>query len=182
MPKRPFSIGLTERLQDPDYVTEYLNSALQDSNEGFLLALRDVADAQSMTEVAKSSQLNRVNLYRMLSERGNPRLSSLVAVLDSLGLEIRLAKHSKFAVAHSDSLRLGEIAHSAVGAHEAAGFRSVPNILVQGKTTAFGHGFALEIDGNVIGIPRRKLPGRETEVASNGLLSHSAFSQYAANS
>jgi probable addiction module antidote protein len=95
MPKRPFSVGLSERLRDPDYVTEYLNSALQDSNEGFLLALRDVAEAQSMTEIAKSSRLDRVNLYRMLSERGNPRLSSLVAVLDSLGLEISVAKRER---------------------------------------------------------------------------------------
>jgi probable addiction module antidote protein len=95
MPKRPSSVGLSQRLREPDYVTEYLNAALRDSNQGFLLALRDVADALSMSEISKSSGLDRVNLYRMLSERGNPRLSSLIAVLASVGLEIRVAPSCK---------------------------------------------------------------------------------------
>ena len=34
------------------------------------------------------SQLNRENLYRMLSPRGNPQLSSLNALLHSMGLRL----------------------------------------------------------------------------------------------
>jgi probable addiction module antidote protein len=42
--------------------------------------MRHVAEARGMTNVAKGAQLNRVSMYRMLSEQGNPQLSSLSAV------------------------------------------------------------------------------------------------------
>jgi DNA-binding phage protein len=38
--------------------------------------------------LAKLTQLNRENLYAMLSETGNPRLSSLTTILHTLGFEI----------------------------------------------------------------------------------------------
>ena len=89
MPKksRPYEVGLHQRLQDPVHVLNYVKAAAEDSMEGFLLALRDVADAtKGMSELAVSASKNRENLYRMLPEDGNPRLRSLVAVLNSLGL------------------------------------------------------------------------------------------------
>jgi Probable addiction module antidote protein len=56
----------------------------------FLLGLRDVVEAQGgMGRAAQTSKLNRESLYRLLSQRGNPRLSSLSAVLSSLGLKVR---------------------------------------------------------------------------------------------
>ena len=50
----------------------------------FLLALRDVAEALQMSKVAVAAGVNRENLYRMLSGRGNPRFSSLLAVMKAL--------------------------------------------------------------------------------------------------
>ena len=41
-----------------------------------------------MTNVAEGAQLNRVSMYRMLSEQGNPQLDSLSAVLHQLGLRL----------------------------------------------------------------------------------------------
>jgi probable addiction module antidote protein len=59
----------------------------------FLLGLRDVVEAQGgIGRAAKSSNLNRESLYRLLSRRGNPRLSSLNAVLSSLGLKVRFTQ------------------------------------------------------------------------------------------
>src|SRR5713101_2526455 len=75
MPKRsrPYEVGLNERLRDPNYAVGYLNAMWEDSVEGFLLALRQVAPArEGMAELADSAGLNRENLYRMLSEEGNP--------------------------------------------------------------------------------------------------------------
>jgi probable addiction module antidote protein len=81
-----------ERLQDPGYAMEYLQAALEDSEEGadavFLLALRDVARANRMTHVAEATGLNRESLYRMLSRRGNPGIHSLQAVLGAVGLRL----------------------------------------------------------------------------------------------
>lgn len=69
----------------------YLNAALLDEDpKVFLLALRNVIEAQNrnVTEIAKKSKLNRENLYRMLSLRGNPKFSSLIPVLHALGLQL----------------------------------------------------------------------------------------------
>ncbi len=77
------------RLRDLDYAKGYLSAAAKESSETLFIALRDVAEAQKgMGEVASEAKVNRENLYRMLSEEGNPRLSSLYAVLDTLGFFI----------------------------------------------------------------------------------------------
>jgi probable addiction module antidote protein len=83
----PYETGLAEDLCDPEEVVAYLNAAIEDgSQELFLLALRDVAVARGISSVANQTKLNRENVYRILSAQGNPQLSSLVALLDGLGL------------------------------------------------------------------------------------------------
>jgi len=68
---------------------EYLNAALEDgSQEVFLMALKDVANAKGISEVARETKLNRENLYRILSTQGNPKLRSLSSVLLSVGLKL----------------------------------------------------------------------------------------------
>lgn len=82
---------LLESLKDPNEAAAYLNAALEENdNELFLLALKNVVKAAGMTKVAKKANLNRENLYRMLSKKGNPELSSLWALLSSIGLEISI--------------------------------------------------------------------------------------------
>ena len=85
-----YADDLRERLQDPEYAAEYLNAVLEDEENSddavFLLALRNVAEAFQMSSVAEEAGVNRENLYRMLSSKGNPTLNSLFAVLKALGL------------------------------------------------------------------------------------------------
>lgn len=84
--------GLMHRLNDPEQATAYLNAALEDGDQDvFLLALRDVAEARGMTKLAQDAQLNRENLYRMLSRQGNPQLTSLIALLKGMGLRLSIA-------------------------------------------------------------------------------------------
>ncbi len=93
-----YDVGLHEDLCDPVEAAAYLNASLEDgSQEVFLMALRDVAKARGLTRLARETDLNRENMYRILSEEGNPQLSSLKVLLDSLGL--RLAVEPKRAVA-----------------------------------------------------------------------------------
>jgi len=83
--------SLLKELQDPEEAIEYLNAALMDEDPRvFLLAIKHVLEAQQqkMSVVAKKSNLNRENLYRMLSKRGNPRLTSIVPMLNALGLHL----------------------------------------------------------------------------------------------
>ena len=81
--------GLKASLTNPDEAAAYLNAALEENDqEVFLLALRDIAEARGFSQVAQDTFLNRENLYRMLSATGNPQLSSLKALLRSLGLRL----------------------------------------------------------------------------------------------
>ena len=41
-----------------------------------------------MAKIAKAAGIERESLYRALSSRGNPRLSTLVAVTKAMGLTI----------------------------------------------------------------------------------------------
>jgi probable addiction module antidote protein len=82
---------LTGRLRDPKYCSKYLSAAFDDSAETFLIALRNVARAQKgMSNLAAEAGVNRENLYRMLSDKGNPRLDTLWAVLKAIGLRMSL--------------------------------------------------------------------------------------------
>ncbi len=88
-PSVKYEDGLKKALTDPDEAAAYLNAALDDgSQEVFLMALRDVADAKGLARLARETSLNRENMYRILSERGNPQLSSLKTLLESLGLKL----------------------------------------------------------------------------------------------
>jgi probable addiction module antidote protein len=83
---------LFERLRDREYAVEYLNGVLEDDGadqqERFLLALRDVAKAYGIANLAADTELAREALYRTLSKDGNPRLTTLLSLLDALELKL----------------------------------------------------------------------------------------------
>ena len=83
---RAYQPDLIESLRDSEEAEEYLNAALEeDDPELFLLALRNVAEAQGgVAQLAEKAKLNRESLYRMLSDRGNPEFRSLDALLHAL--------------------------------------------------------------------------------------------------
>lgn len=75
---------------DTALTSEYLREVLEQSEtpEELLLGLRRIAEAQGMARVAAAAGLSRESLYRSLSAAGNPRLSTLVAVLRVAGLKL----------------------------------------------------------------------------------------------
>jgi probable addiction module antidote protein len=80
-------------LKNPKEAAEYLNAALEEGEpEAFLLALKDVAEALGggMSKLARKTRLNRENLYRMLSEKGNPELRSMGTLLNALGFKLAI--------------------------------------------------------------------------------------------
>ena len=87
---KAYQPDLIESLRDAGEAEEYLNAALEeDDPELFLLALRNVAEAQGgVAQLAKKSKLNRESLYKILSERGNPVFRSLDALLHALGFRL----------------------------------------------------------------------------------------------
>jgi probable addiction module antidote protein len=95
---RDFQEILLENLKDPSEAIAYLQAAFADEDERvILLALRDVLEARggSIAELAEETHLNRQNLYRILSTKGNPRLKSLKTLLNAFGFEISIAPLKK---------------------------------------------------------------------------------------
>jgi probable addiction module antidote protein len=80
---------LKEQLKDPERAAEYLTACYEEGPEVFLVGLRDVVEVRGgVGRAAELSKLNRESLYRFFSREGNPRLSSLNAVLSALGLKV----------------------------------------------------------------------------------------------
>jgi probable addiction module antidote protein len=77
-----------ERLKDVDESIAYLNAALEESDEDFLIALRDVAEAHGIASIASSAGVRRESVYRMLSGSGNPTFSNLTGILKAIGMSI----------------------------------------------------------------------------------------------
>src|ERR1700676_3729553 len=96
MPRsRPYKTGLNERLKDPEHVAAYLNAAAKESQEVFMLALRDVAEDHKISKVAVAAGVNRETLYRTLSARGNRTFTTLESILDAVGVEIHYRARGK---------------------------------------------------------------------------------------
>jgi probable addiction module antidote protein len=88
---RDYQEKLIHDLQDTELAKTYLNVALMDEDPRvFLLALKNVCEAQGieMTELAKKTKLSRENLYRILSKKGNPKLTSISSVLNAVGFSL----------------------------------------------------------------------------------------------
>jgi probable addiction module antidote protein len=95
MPKsRSYKEDLLNALQDDAEAAAYLNAALEaDDYAAFLVALRNVAEArQGITTLSQKTGLNRESLYRTLSDKGNPVLSSLTKVLQALGYRLSITR------------------------------------------------------------------------------------------
>jgi probable addiction module antidote protein len=88
---RPYREALLEALTDPAEAAHYLSAAISDSPEMFLKAFRNVAQARTMTKVAKDAGVTRETLYKATSDEGNPTFDTLLSVLGSLGLKIEFS-------------------------------------------------------------------------------------------
>lgn len=75
---------------DPRLASAYLNAAIADGDISvFLLALGQITKARGMSSVSKATGLNRENIYRIVSDKGNPRFTNLQAILGAVGLTLR---------------------------------------------------------------------------------------------
>jgi probable addiction module antidote protein len=85
---------LIQSLKDSESAIAYLNAVLADDEEPciFLPALKDVLEAQGkeVSTLAKQTGLNRENLYRILSLKGNPKLTTILAILKAMGLSLKI--------------------------------------------------------------------------------------------
>ena len=77
---------------DDEAVVEYLRAALEENDLAFFVkAIGNVARARGMSQVSQETQLGRQNLYKALSGERDPRVGTLMKVLDSLGVQLTVA-------------------------------------------------------------------------------------------
>ncbi|MGE3954877.1 MAG: addiction module antidote protein [Parachlamydiales bacterium] len=82
---------LDQQLQDPTFALGYLNEGMHDEEpKTFLVVLGDILRCQgkSVAQVAKATGISREHLHRMLSLKGNPTFTTILALLDALDFEL----------------------------------------------------------------------------------------------
>ncbi|MFN3314092.1 MAG: addiction module antidote protein [Hyphomonas sp.] len=86
---RPFRFG--EAVKTAEDARTYIDAALEEVGPEHLKAvLRGIAESEGMTALAERAGITRAGLYRALSDEGDPKLSTLTAVLDALGLRLTI--------------------------------------------------------------------------------------------
>lgn len=87
MPNSKFNAA--DYLESPEDIAAYLDAALEENDPKLLAAaLGDISRSKGMTMISKETGITRKGLYKALSADGDPKLTTLVGVLNTLGLRL----------------------------------------------------------------------------------------------
>jgi probable addiction module antidote protein len=79
-------------LKTEDDIAYYLEAIFEEGDPALIAhGLGVVARARGMAAVAKKAGLGRESLYKALSTGGNPRLDTLLKIVNALGLKLKIA-------------------------------------------------------------------------------------------
>lgn len=86
---RSYDESLNTALLDPVEAAAFLDAVIElDDPAALLLALRQVANAHGMADVARRADLGEKTLFKSLSENGNPTIATVHKVLHAVGLRL----------------------------------------------------------------------------------------------
>ena len=93
MPEKTVPWDASEHILDDRDSSLYLAAVIDEAIDAgdpslIALALRDIAKARGMSDLARGSGVSRRALYDALSEHGDPKLSTLLAVMKALGVRV----------------------------------------------------------------------------------------------
>ena len=84
-----FDDHMAEAMKDPAQAAAYIEAVIElDDPAALLLALRHVAKAHGMAEVARRAEVGDKTLFKALSANGNPTLATVHKVLAAVGLRL----------------------------------------------------------------------------------------------
>lgn len=87
-----FDEYMQESLKDPQEAAAYIDAAMELNDQAALLvALRDVAKAYGMADVARRADVGDKTLFKALSATGNPTIATVQKVLHAVGLRLSVA-------------------------------------------------------------------------------------------
>ena len=86
----PFDI--VDFIQAPEDAVEYLKVVMENGNSDEIrAALNNIVRARGVQNIAKETGLTRAAVYKALGDKGNPTLSTLLALTKALGLRLSVA-------------------------------------------------------------------------------------------
>jgi probable addiction module antidote protein len=89
MPEKLYDFDPADLLKNDEAIEIFLNDAFQTGDAQHIAsALGVAARAKGMTKVARETGLAREQLYKSLSETGNPTLETTLAVMKALGFRL----------------------------------------------------------------------------------------------
>lgn len=89
MPLKTTKWDAADFLDSPEAIAAYLEAAFEDGDPGVIAhALGDIARAKGISKIAEETGVTRSGLYKALSADGDPRLTTFLGVLKSLGLAV----------------------------------------------------------------------------------------------
>lgn len=93
-----FDDYMNAELKSLEHAFLYLDTAIEEYEQdgdarALLLAIKRVAEAQGgISKLAKETNLNRQNLYKIFNSKTSPRFSTLTRILKALGYSITIKK------------------------------------------------------------------------------------------
>lgn len=85
---------VTEYLDTEERIALFLEAVFEEGDPALIAAaIGDVAKARGMSQIAREAGLSRENLYRALSESGNPEFSTILKVIKALGYDLTIVPH-----------------------------------------------------------------------------------------
>lgn len=89
MPLQTTTFDIQDHLETPEDRAAYLEAAFEDGDPTLIaIALGDIARALGVGQIALQAGVTREGLYKALSDKGDPRLSTLTGVVKALGLKL----------------------------------------------------------------------------------------------
>ena len=83
-----------EYLTSPEAIAEFVTDTLETEDAGYIAkAMGVAARAKGMAELARETGLSREQLYRSFSEKGNPRLKTMLTVMKALSVDMIVRPH-----------------------------------------------------------------------------------------
>ena len=80
---------MAQSMKDPIEAAAYIEAVMElDDPAALLVALRHVAKAHGMAEVARRADMGDKTLFKALSAEGNPTLTTVHKVLHAVGLRL----------------------------------------------------------------------------------------------
>lgn len=83
---------------DVEQQLAYLRAAFEDNYdypEAIMTAIRNIAEVRGISHLANTSELNRENLYRVLSGSTYPRIDTFFKIINALGMRLTVDRKGK---------------------------------------------------------------------------------------